>query len=51
MDASNSNIADPAQANKVGTQLAQMVKSEVLSVMVDQKRYGGMLYQDRRRTA
>jgi hypothetical protein len=51
MDASNSGISDPAQANKIGKQLAMMVKGEVMQVMSDQQRYGGMLYTGRRRTA
>ena len=51
MNTGNSNLSNPSESERVGKQVAKLVRNEVIAVMSDQQRYGGMLYTGRRRVA
>lgn len=51
VDASNSNVSDPAEANRLGTTIGKIVEQNVKQVLMKERRYGGILSTQKRRFA
>jgi len=48
VDASNSNVGDPAKAQELGNNIARIVDYRVKTILAQEKRYGGILRPERR---